>query len=1103
MHKTSFKVPHLKGYIDLALLRLLIVFSFLLFSQEKIYAQLPTFTLNIAATNQTCFGNGSIAFSVTGANPAASITYAVYKMPDLATVVSISNPTVGLQSGTYQVVATQTLGAESNSQTTTVEILDSIIPFEFDVTSVAVNCGATHDITVTVLSGIAVSYEIFQGPVLYANQSSPTFTNAPPGVYIIRVYNNCGVGSVKSFTVFSTSTQINIADGAIFGEIPSCNSLNVTNALSSNLSVINYPLTLTYTIYPPDGSASFSATQTINSGPPNNYNATQVMPSYGGQQFTYDLVVVDNCGGIFIKNGNTIKATLAATFSKTLANCGTYFLKLGVDGFVAPYTVTFTSSPAGFNPNSFNANYPTFTQDSNTYGSVNNAVPFGVYTVSVVDGCGNSATATINVEFTPAVPAALFTPFPGCDSYKSKVVVQIPDYKIVTAIIVYAPAGFPSPLPHNVSAFINAQGRVIIPELSNGTYSIVLTDNCGNTYPPFEFTVPDLLTKILVTSRPDCIINGLSSIRLAGDGTSLVSVIMIEAPASFTQGSLPYDVSFNIASDGVFYMSDLPIGNYIFKVLDNCNFENIISRYVIRYTVQSSSFDVIPQCGSFQLKFNHVSNAGVPKFWLQIYDEVAGTWTHPATGIAYPENTLPNSLNSLEILPNAITLNLTQFGQFRIMKSFESFQNGTADPRYCWEILHEFPFDGEFRVLDIFKVTCDGTFSDVEIVTNGVAPLIFKIVKKNGVAFVINNGSNPVFAQLETGFYNFTVEDACGVIKAGTFDISKLPAAVTADNPPNLVECDDQSNDGVAVFDLTSQIPEIIGDQLLSDLTISYFLTEANAEDEVNPIANPASFSSSTGQNIFVRVLHSGGCFEIATFKLIINPSPQMTIDSESPICVDGTTVLSAAPGFSSYLWSTGQVSRQITVSTPGIYTVEVTNNYATGACSSTFSINVVPSAPPTILNVVATDWTDNQNTITVTLENPNSGAYVFSLDNINFQTSNVFTGLTAGVYHVYVKDENGCGDDEREVYILSYPKYFTPNDDGTHDYWRVRFSELEPLIETYIYDRYGKLITVFTPDSPGWDGKFNGKRLFATDYWFVVKRQDGRELKGHFALKR
>lgn len=1103
MHSFSFEVSHVKGYLNMAFLRLFLFFCLVIFSNQKVHAQLPTFTLSTAATDQTCFGNGTISFTVTGSNPAATITYAVYKLPDLLNIVSVTNPTVGLQSGTYRVVATQTLGAASNTQTSDVIITDSITPFEYEITSVSIGCGASHNITVNVTSGVAVSYEIFQGPITYPNQLSPTFTNAPPGVYQIRVFNNCGVGSVKTYAILSTSTQINISNGVIFGEIPSCTTLTASNTLSTTSSQLNYPLNLTYTIYPPDGSASFTISQTVNSGNATSYTATQTMSSYNGQEFVYDLVVVDNCGGVFINSGNPIKAILSASFATTLAECGTYFLKLSVRGFVSPYNVTFTSAPSGFVPTTFNANHPTFTLNTNSYGSLTSGVPFGIYEVTVTDGCGNTATATINVAEIPAIPSAVYNPFPGCESFKSKVTIQIPGYKILTAIITSAPAGFTIPLPYNVSAMINPQGRLIIPELSNGEYTILLTDTCGNIYPPFIFTVPNLATTVVPSSRADCTSNGLSSVRLVGSGTTLSSVIMIAAPPTFTLSALPYDVSFNIASDGKFYMDSLPVGNYSFKVTDNCNYENTVSRYLTALETNVSSFDLIPQCGSFKLQFTHASNAGAQRFWLQRFDSVTATWGHPSFGTPYPANTLPNEFNSQEIQANATTLNLTQTGLFRIIKSFESFQSGVSESRFCWETLHEFTFDGEFRIIDIFKLTCGGPISDVQILTNGVAPLIFKIIKKDGVPLIIDNGNNDIFAALEIGFYDFTVEDACGVIKVGSFDISDLPAIVTAQNPTNLVECDDQSNDGVAIFNLTSQIPQIITNQVLADLTISFYLILSDAENQLNQITNPAAFEGQNGQNIYVRVFHKGGCFEIATFKIILQPSPQMSIASEVPLCVDGTTTLTAAPGFSSYLWSTGQVSQQITVDTPGPYSVTITTNYSTGACSSVFQINVIASAPPTIANVLVTDWTDNENTITVELENPGSGAYVYSIDGTTWQTENVFTGLNAGVYNVYVNDSNGCGNDQREVYILSYPKFFTPNDDGFNDYWRVRFAELEPLLETQIFDRYGKLITIFGTNTPGWDGMFNGKRVFANDYWFLVKRQDGRELKGHFALKR
>ena len=43
----------------------------------------------------------------------------------------------------------------------------------------------------------------------------------------------------------------------------------------------------------------------------------------------------------------------------------------------------------------------------------------------------------------------------------------------------------------------------------------------------------------------------------------------------------------------------------------------------------------------------------------------------------------------------------------------------------------------------------------------------------------------------------------------------------------------------------------------------------------------------------------------------------------------------------------------------------------------------------------------------------------------------------------------------------------------------------------------------VLNPNSVGWDGTYNGTKMISDDYWFVVKREDGREHRAHFTLKR
>ena len=69
---------------------------------------------------------------------------------------------------------------------------------------------------------------------------------------------------------------------------------------------------------------------------------------------------------------------------------------------------------------------------------------------------------------------------------------------------------------------------------------------------------------------------------------------------------------------------------------------------------------------------------------------------------------------------------------------------------------------------------------------------------------------------------------------------------------------------------------------------------------------------------------------------------------------------------------------------------------------------------------------------------------------------------------------------------------------------WIGRFiKEKETNLKVIVYDRYGKTMASFDANSLGWNGTYNGQLMFSDDYWFVVYRQDGREHRGHFTLKR
>jgi gliding motility-associated-like protein len=109
------------------------------------------------------------------------------------------------------------------------------------------------------------------------------------------------------------------------------------------------------------------------------------------------------------------------------------------------------------------------------------------------------------------------------------------------------------------------------------------------------------------------------------------------------------------------------------------------------------------------------------------------------------------------------------------------------------------------------------------------------------------------------------------------------------------------------------------------------------------------------------------------------------------------------------------------------------------------------------------------------------------------------------GFHTVYVKDLNGCGITEQLISVLGVPQYFTPNGDGFNDTWNIKGANEQFYANSiiHIYDRYGKLVKQISAIGQGWDGTYNGNLAPSDDYWYNITFDDGRNAKGHFALKR
>ncbi|MEK8180168.1 T9SS type B sorting domain-containing protein [Flavobacterium buctense] len=349
------------------------------------------------------------------------------------------------------------------------------------------------------------------------------------------------------------------------------------------------------------------------------------------------------------------------------------------------------------------------------------------------------------------------------------------------------------------------------------------------------------------------------------------------------------------------------------------------------------------------------------------------------------------------------------------------------------------------------------------------------------------------------------------------FIVDDLPEAFAVPTPLTTT-CDDEVNsidqNGLFDFDTSGFLSAIIGTQ--TGMNVYYYDENNVLIPSAIPNQLPNPFRTAT-QNVTVVVENSinNTCTAQVIIPFVVNPTPKIDQEESIIICIPDTQALIDAGIVDgtpianyTYQWyfnnaiMPGQTGYSITVSSPGVYSVTVTNTFG---CNKTRIITVSGSEIATVESIEVIDLSEI-NSISVIVSG--LGDYEYALNDINgpYQDIGFFNNVPIGLYQLYIRDKNGCGLlGPIEIPVLGIPKYFTPNGDGFHDYWNVKgvslLSNTNSII--YIFDRYGKLLKQLSAFSAGWDGTYNGNQMPADDYWYSIQFEDGRSIKGHFTLKR
>ena len=238
----------------------------------------------------------------------------------------------------------------------------------------------------------------------------------------------------------------------------------------------------------------------------------------------------------------------------------------------------------------------------------------------------------------------------------------------------------------------------------------------------------------------------------------------------------------------------------------------------------------------------------------------------------------------------------------------------------------------------------------------------------------------------------------------------------------------------------------------------------------------------------------------------------------ELTICNEESVVLSTVPEGENndILWSTGEATDEINVSTQAMYYLTVSNDC--GVCEDSIFIDVISplanfelsdSVGNAPLTVIASNTSQNYDSLTWYLDQ--------TLHEFDSENSIVFD--SEGFYTLTLVVEDtlwGCTSETSKVIeviedmTLVIPNVFTPNNDGKNDIFGITPS-ISTEFEVVILNRWGNLLldariqTKANEFSPIWDGKINGKFAVSGVYFYkiLMEKNSGEqeEYHGYFHL--
>lgn len=259
------------------------------------------------------------------------------------------------------------------------------------------------------------------------------------------------------------------------------------------------------------------------------------------------------------------------------------------------------------------------------------------------------------------------------------------------------------------------------------------------------------------------------------------------------------------------------------------------------------------------------------------------------------------------------------------------------------------------------------------------------------------------------------------------------------------------------------------------NVTLTFYTTLANAQTATNVI--PATQLLQTTNTYYVRFVSPTECPNTGVLTLTLKSPKKSDVLHDQVICPGENVTLDPGAGFTSYLWSTGATTPTISVGA-GNYYIDLGFN----GCVYRQYVNVTVAQSPTITSI---ETSGSNITVHVSGGTP---PYKYSLNGIDYQSSNIFIGLPRGIHKIYVLGADGCMPVTKEFLILNLINAITPNGDGINDVLNYSDLRIKQNVSIEVVDRYGAPVYRSSDKIYTWDGKSGGRNLPTGTYWYLLK---------------